>query len=175
MNEDKHQDSRGGSFDGTLAFLILRFWLAARAIVTGIEKFAGFKIKNEEMVDAATGESMGLMVDVKYKFYSMTNYAAIPDSLKSQFEREPLMPAAMTTPFYAVLGWALILLGVMLLAGIGTRISLFLQGLLYTGLTIGLILIKQDEGVAWLGIHVGLVALALTLAKHNRFSLLKKW
>jgi thiosulfate dehydrogenase [quinone] large subunit len=42
-------------------------------------------------------------------------------------------------------------------------------------LTVGLILIKQDDGVAWLGIHVALVAFALALARHNRFTLLKKW
>jgi thiosulfate dehydrogenase [quinone] large subunit len=63
----------------------------------------------------------------------------------------------------------------MLLVGIGTRISLMLQGLLYIVLTAGLILIKQDDGVAWLGIHVALVALALVLARHNRFTILRKW
>jgi thiosulfate dehydrogenase (quinone) large subunit len=177
MNEVKIQDSRGGSFDGTLAFLVLRLWLAMRAIVTGIEKFSGFHIKQEALIDAETGlpAASGLMVDVKYKFYSLTNYAAIPQSMQDKFAKEPLLPAFTTTPFYAVLGWALILLGLMLLVGIGTRISLFLQGLLYIGLTVGLILIKQDDGVAWLGIHVALIALALTLAQHNRFSLLKKW
>jgi len=38
-----------------------------------------------------------------------------------------------------------------------------------------LILIRQDDGVAWLGIHVALVALALMLAKYNKFVILKKW
>jgi thiosulfate dehydrogenase [quinone] large subunit len=42
-------------------------------------------------------------------------------------------------------------------------------------LSIGLILIKQDDGVAWLGLYVGLIALALMLSKHNRFAILKKW
>ena len=63
----------------------------------------------------------------------------------------------------------------MLLVGLGTRVSLFLQGLLYIGLTAGLILIKQDDGIAWLGIHVALVAFALILSQHNRLCLLKKW
>jgi thiosulfate dehydrogenase [quinone] large subunit len=39
----------------------------------------------------------------------------------------------------------------------------------------GLLLIKQDDGIAWLGIHAALVAMALMLAKHNRLCLLKKW
>jgi len=117
----------------------------------------------------------GALIEIKQKYYSITNYAAVPPSLKDKLSLEPLLPHAATTPFYAVLGWALIVLGVMLLIGIGTRISLFLQGLIYIALTAGLILIKQDDGVAWLGIHVALVAFALVLAKHNRFSLLKKW
>jgi len=46
--------------------------------------------------------------------------------------------------------------------------------LIYVALTVGLILIKQDDGVAWLGIHMALIAFALILAKHNRFALFKK-
>ncbi|HLP77730.1 MAG TPA: hypothetical protein VK327_12530, partial [Candidatus Paceibacterota bacterium] len=172
MNESKPQDSCCCSIDGTLAFLILRGWLAIRAITTGIEKFAGFKTEQKPFVDPVTGmeDPSGAMVEIKQKFYSITNYSAIPQSLKDKFANEPMLPHAATTPFYAVLGWALIVLGVMLLVGLGTRVSLFLQGLLYIGLTAGLILIKQDDGVAWLGIHVGLIALALVLAKHNRLT-----
>jgi thiosulfate dehydrogenase [quinone] large subunit len=117
----------------------------------------------------------GAMVEVKQKFYALTNYSGIPQTLKDKFSTEPLLPHATTTPFYALLGWALIILGLMLLIGVGTRLSLFLQGLLYTALTAGLILIKQEDGVAWLGVHVGLVALALVLVKYNRFTLLRKW
>jgi thiosulfate dehydrogenase [quinone] large subunit len=50
-----------------------------------------------------------------------------------------------------------------------------LLGLLYISLTWGLILIKQDEGVAWLGVHMIMVVMALMLSEHNRLSLLKKW
>ena len=35
------------------------------------------------------------------------------------------------------------------------------------------VLIREDGGVAWLGIHVALVAFALILAKHNRFAITK--
>jgi thiosulfate dehydrogenase (quinone) large subunit len=177
MNETKFQESGCCSFDGTLAFLVLRGWLAVRAIATGIEKFAGFRTEQKPFVDPVTGmeDPSGALVEIKQKFYSITNYSPIPQSLKDKFALEPMLPHAATKPFYALLGWALIVLGVMLLLGIGTRISLFLQGLLYISLTAGLILIKQDDGVAWLGIHVGLIALALVLAKHNRFSILKKW
>src|SRR5690348_338019 len=164
-------------WDFTLAFLLLRLWLGVRALLTGIEKFSAFKTIQKPFVDPVTGmvDSSGAMIEVKQKFYSFTNYSAIPQSLKDKFATEPLLPHAATTPFYGVLGPALILLGLMLIIGVGTRISLFIQGLIYIALTIGLILIKQDDGVAWLGIHVALVALALMLVRHNRFSLLRKW
>ena len=74
-----------------------------------------------------------------------------------------------------MLGPALIATGIMLLLGIGTRLSLFIQGLIYIMLTVGFILIRQDDGISWLGIHVALVAMALMLAKHNKLALLKKW
>jgi len=163
--------------DSSLAFLVLRGWLGVRALLTGIEKFSSFKIVQKPLIDTATGmvDPSGAMVDVKQKIYGLANYSAIPSSLKDKFALEPLLPGTLTTPFYAMLGPLLIALGLMLLVGLGTRVSLFVQGLLYIGLSAGLILIKQDDGIAWLGIHVALIALALTLAKHNRFCILKKW
>ena len=160
--------------DRTLAFLVLRGWLAVRAILAGLEKFSGFNTVQKPFVDPVTGmvDPSGAMVEVKEKYYSLTNYTALPQSLKDKFAQEPLLPKAATAPFYGGLGWALILLGVMLLFGVGTRISLFLQGILYICLTIGLILINQNDGVAFLGIHVALIALALALAKHNRLCIL---
>jgi thiosulfate dehydrogenase [quinone] large subunit len=49
------------------------------------------------------------------------------------------------------------------------------MGLVYTSLTFGLILIKQDAGIAWLGVHIIMVVMALALAKYNKFAILKKW
>ena len=163
-------------FDHTMAFLLLRGWLGMRAVVTGIEKFGYSNLVQKPLIDPATGmeDPSGAMIEVKQKAYALSHYAAIPDSLKEKFALEPLLPKFMTVPFYATLGWVLIALGLSLLIGLGTRISLFLQGLLYIGLTFGLILIKQDDGVAWLGIHVGLIAMALMLAKHNRFAICNK-
>jgi thiosulfate dehydrogenase [quinone] large subunit len=73
------------------------------------------------------------------------------------------------------LGPAFILTGIMLLIGLGTRLSLAAQGLLFIALTVGLVLINQDDGVAWLGIHIGLVAAAFLLVQYNRFAVLNKW
>jgi thiosulfate dehydrogenase (quinone) large subunit len=176
------QNGTGGSLDGcncdyTLAFLLLRGWLALRALLTGIEKFSTYKIIQKPLIDPVTGmeDPSGAMLDVKVKFYALTNYSGIPASLKDKFANEPMLPHFSMSAFNLMLGPALIATGLMLLLGLGTRLSLFLQGLLYIALTAGLILIRQDDGIAWLGIHVALVALALMLAKYNKFVLLKKW
>lgn len=157
---ERSADGRKGFFgdwtDETWAFLVLRLWLALRAIVTGLQKFWGKDEANQW--------------DFGFKYYK-----AVPDALKTKFAEDPMFPAALSGPFYALLGYVLIISGLMTLLGIGTRISLVVQGLLYTALTFGLILIKQDAGVAWLAIHVALVAMALVWAKHNRLAVLKKW
>lgn len=173
--ENKTKETHNGSY--TLAFLILRLWLAVRAIVTGIEKFGAYRTTQIPLVDSVTGmeDPSGAMIDVKVKYYSLTNYSGIPSSLKDKFNHEPLLPHPLLTAFDHLLGPVLILTGLTLLLGLGTRVSLFVQGLLYVVLTAGLILIHQDDGVAWLGIHVALVAFALTLAKHNKFAILQKW
>ena len=181
MNDstDTNPDNSAGSSGGghSLAFLVLRLWLAVRAILTGIEKFGAYKTIQKPLIDPVTHmeDPSGAMVDVKVKMYSLTNYSGIPPSLKDKFANEPLLPHPLLTAFDRVLGPALIVTGVMLLLGLGTRLSLFVQGLIYITLTVGLILIRQDDGVALLGIHVALVAMALMLTRHNRFALLKQW
>ena len=171
-------DKGGGcNCDYAMAFLVLRCWLGFRALLAGIEKYASFNTIQKPLIDPVTGmeDPSGAMVDVKIKYYAMTNYSGIPPSLKDKFASEPLLPKFALHHFDSLLGPLLILSGAMLLLGLCTRVSLFVQGLLYTALMVGLLLIHQEDGVAWLGIHVGLVALALTLAKHNRLCLLKKW
>jgi len=185
MNTPNENQKTGGSeasagcccnCDYSLAFLVLRGWLAVRAIVTGIEKFGAYKSVQKPLLDA-TGQpdASGAMVDVKVKFYAMANYSGIPAGLKGKFANEAMLPPFALTAFDKMLGPALLATGLMLLLGLGTRISLFVQGLIYIALTVGLILIHQDDGISWLGIHVALVALALMLAKHNKLTLLKKW
>ena len=92
-----------------------------------------------------------------------------------KFEAEPMM-LKLGLPLYdKILGPVLIILGVTILLGLASRTSLFLLGLLYVSLTWGLILINQNDGVAWLGTHMVLITLALMLADHNRLTILKKW
>jgi thiosulfate dehydrogenase [quinone] large subunit len=182
MNDstDKKQNGSGDSpccnCDFTLAFLVLRGWLAVRAILTGVEKFGAYKSIQQPLLDAnGQPDASGAVVDVKVKFYALANYTGIPAGLKGKFANEALLPSFALNLYDHLLGPALIATGLMLLLGLGTRLSLFVQGLIYISLTVGLILIRQDDGISWLGIHVALVALALMLAKHNKFALLKKW
>jgi thiosulfate dehydrogenase [quinone] large subunit len=180
MNDSTPTQTGGGNAcecERMLAFLVLRGWLAVRALMTGIEKFGAYKTIQKPLVDPVTGmeDPSGAMVDVKIKFYSLTNYSGVPPALKDKFANEPLLPHFALSSFDHLLGPALIATGIMLLLGLGTRIALTLQGLIYIMLTVGLIMIRQDDGVASLGIHIALVAFALLLAKYNKLAVLKKW
>ena len=161
----------------TLAFLTLRAWLGVRAFGTGLEKYTEALRKQVPLIDPATGmeDPSGAMIEVTEKVYGLSHYKALPPALATKLANEPLLPDWLFSIFSACLGPALLLLGLTTLLGVATRTSLFIQGLLYTALMYGLLLIGQDNGVAWLGTHVLLVAGALVLSTHNRFALWKKW
>jgi thiosulfate dehydrogenase [quinone] large subunit len=165
------------NWDFTFAFLALRLWLGVRALFVGIQKFAAYKSVAMPLIDPSTGQpdASGVMVNVNVKSYALANYAGIPVALRDKFAQEPLFPKFVLTVFDKMLGPAFILTGIMLLIGFGTRLSLLAQAALFIALTVGLVLIDQNDGVAWLGIHIGLVAGAFLLAEHNRFVVLKKW
>lgn len=166
----------GTDWAATFGFWLLRFWLALRAIQTAIEKYAGYRVEKRPILDEfGNPDVSGAVYEAKIKFYSLANYHGLPASMARQFQDEPLMPAWMLKAYGAALGPALLVLGVTLLLGIGTRVSLFLMGLIYLSLTWGLILVGQDGGVAWMGTHLLLVVAALVLAKHNRLAVVKSW
>lgn len=159
----------------TYGALLLRVWLAVRAIQTGVEKFAGTKAADQVVtVDGAPNE-YGLTAAGSVKNYALENYHGVPEALMTKFQTEPLMLKFALPLYDKILGPTLLILGFTILLGIASRTSLFLLGLLYVSLTWGLILIKQDEGVSWLGVHMILIVMALMLAEHNRFAILKKW
>lgn len=165
------------AWDFTFAFLVLRLWLGVRALFVGIQKFAAYKSVAVPLIDPSTGQpdASGVMVNVSLKSYALANYAGIPVSLRDKFGHDPVFPKFALTLFDHILGPAFILTGIMLIVGLGTRLSLLIQGGLFIALTVGLVLIDQNDGVAYLGIHIGLVAAAFLLAQHNRFAVLKKW
>ena len=168
---------RTGQWDYTFAFWGLRLWLGARALFVGIQKYAAYKSVAMPLIDPSTGQpdASGVMVNVNVKSYALANYAGVPAGLRDKFVHEPLFPKFALVAFDKLLGPAFILTGLMLIIGLGTRVSLAVQGLLFVALTVGLVLIDQNDGVAYLGIHIGLVAAAFVLARHNRLAVLKKW
>jgi len=160
--------------DKSLAFLLLRFWLGLRALATGIEKYTA-KIDMPKPVLDDMGMDTGTEVMVKVKQYGFDHYHALPQVFADKFAQEPLLPAFLMKPFCSVLGIVLIVLGITTLLGICMRVSLFLQGLLYVGLTFGFILLAVDEGIAQLALHTLLCAVALTWVKYNCFTLTTKY
>jgi thiosulfate dehydrogenase [quinone] large subunit len=165
------------SWDFSLAYLVLRLWLGARALFAGIEKFSAYRSVAVPLIDPSTGQpdASGVMVNVNIKSYALAQYTGIPAALRDKFAHDPLLPKFALVAFDKMLGPALIVTGIMLLVGLGTRASLFIQALIYIALTVGLVLIDQPDGVAYLGIHIGLIGAALVLAGHNRFVVLRKW
>jgi thiosulfate dehydrogenase [quinone] large subunit len=165
------------AWDFTLAFMMLRLWLGVRALFVGIQKYAAYKSVAMPLIDPSTGQpdASGVMVNVSVKSYALSNYAGIPVGLRDKFAHDPMFPKFALTLFDKMLGPAFILTGIMLIIGLGTRVSLLIQGLLFIALTVGLVLIDANDGVAYLGIHIGLVAAAFLLVQHNRFAVLKKW
>jgi thiosulfate dehydrogenase (quinone) large subunit len=130
----------------TSAFLLLRLFLAVRALMSCVEKF----------------ESAGV--------YSLQNYTTNMTRMATGITGASFLPLWATKAFALPLGFILGLLGVMLLLGLKTRLTLIVMGLLYIALAFGLMAVQQGDGVAWLGVYLGLVVAALTLVRHNRFA-----
>lgn len=153
------------------AYLVLRVWLGLRALVTGIEKFSATVSKELPMGAEDGGVAIpGLVTEVKVKEYGFSHYQGVPEPLYEKLAEEPLMPGFALSIYSGLLGYALIAVGIMILAGIYSRVALLVSGLIWASLTVGLIMLKQDAGIAWLGMHVALTVGALLLVKHNRFS-----
>jgi thiosulfate dehydrogenase [quinone] large subunit len=164
------------AYASTCAFLLLRLWLGMRAIITGLEKFAGKITEQKPLLDEfGQPDINGAMVAVDHKVYALKYYQGLPAALASKFAAEPLLPGFLMKPYGAVLGYVLIAAGLTLVLGIATRTSLFIHGLIYVSLSFGLVLINESGGVAWLAIHLLLVVAALRLASHNCCALTKRW
>jgi len=163
--------------------LLLRLWLAVRAIQTGLEKYAGTTVSDQPVKIDGVANTQGLSSSEAVKDYALSHYHGVPQGLLDKFKAEPFMRSYTVMDYTIdplkiydlVLGPILLVLGVTILLGIASRTSLFLLGLLYISLTWGLILIKQDDGVSWLGVHMILIVMALMLSSYNRCTIFKKW
>ena len=81
------------------------------------------------------------------------------------------LPAFMITPYFYTLAFALVLVGITCVLGLATRLSLFIGGLLFVSLSLGLMMLPDDTASVQLGVQVGLAALALVTLKPNPMSL----
>jgi len=158
----------------SFAILLIRVWLGIRAFISGIEKFSGKIASDSDVVIDGATNSYGLTASESVKTYGIAFYHGIPAALKEKFLNEPLLPNFLVNFFDVILGPALILFGITTVLGIIPRISLLALGFIFSILTVGLILIKQDAGVAWLGTHILLIAFALYNAEKDKYTLLGK-
>jgi thiosulfate dehydrogenase [quinone] large subunit len=147
MNEPAASSLQAPRCENTWAFLLLRLFLGLRTLLEGAEKFeAGGK-------------------------YSIATYHDNMKHMAEGITGASFLPLWATHLFAAPLGYLLILLGAALLLGVKTRLTLILTGLLYVGLSFGLMAVQENEGVAWLGLHLALFVGALLLVRFNRFAL----
>lgn len=133
--------------DATAAFLLLRLFLGLRALLSGLEKF----------------EAGGT--------YSFANYYTNMARMAQGITGASFLPLWATKVFAMSLGYVFVVLAIALLLGLKTRVTLIVMGLVYVGLGFGLMAVQESEGVAWIGVYVGLVTGALLLLRHNRWAL----
>lgn len=153
------------------AMIMLRIWLGIRCLQAGIEKYAGTVLISTPTEIAGAPEANGMETTLSLKVYSLENYKGVPESLSDKFKNEPLINEWFLGLYDTSLGPLLVITGLCVLFGLATRLSLLAMGLIYTSLTFGLILLNQASGIAWLGTHIILIALALLLAGYNRIEL----
>ncbi len=139
--------SCGRTFEYTAAFLLLRLFLGLRTVLAGVEKY----------------ENKGT--------YSVANYQQNMEHMAQGITTASFLPLWMTRNFAHASGYVLLILGALLLLGIKSRLTLTLTGVLYVALAFGLMAVQEQQGVAWLGIYVALIAGALVLVRHDRFAL----
>jgi thiosulfate dehydrogenase [quinone] large subunit len=147
MSEPTSSAPAASRSEYTWAFLMLRLFLGLRTFLEGVEKFE------------------------KNGTYSSANYHENMGRLAQGITGASFLPLWATRGYANVLGYVLIVLGAALLLGVKTRTTLILTGLLYVSLSFGLMAVQENEGVAWLGVYIGLIAGALVLVRHDRFAL----
>jgi thiosulfate dehydrogenase (quinone) large subunit len=141
-------ESKGSHCHWAYAHVILRLWVGMRLLFAGLDKF----------------REKGA---VSFGFGNLEkNLKPINDLMLAN---TPL-PSFMVGPYFYVLSFALILSGIACLLGIATRISLFIGGLIFVSLSLGLMLLPDDNAAVTLGVQVGLAALALVTYKPNKLS-----
>lgn len=132
--------------DHTLAYLLLRLFLGLRTLMAGLEKFEA------------------------NRSFSTANYSENMTRMATGISNNSVIPLWAAKAFALPLGYLLTILGLALILGVKSRITLFVTGLVYVGLGFGLMAVQEGEGVAWIGMQVLMFAFALMLVRNERFA-----
>lgn len=169
--------------EATWGFLFLRLWIGFRMLFAGAEKFyakvldpeteleeykfawGNAKVTAEENIHKVVADNAFLPLNPQDFFVKV--FGADPEKISF------LEPLKFDLWFAMALPYLLLVFGATLILGIVPRVSLFMAGITFMLLSIGLMSLPDNEGIAFLGIHVGLVAVALCLIKQARFNLTK--
>jgi hypothetical protein len=169
--------------EATWGFLLLRLWIGFRMLFAGAEKFWAKTIPVEGTEDLKYGFSWAnanyTAKENIYQVVADNQFLPLnPYNLLVRFGVDPdkigfLEMFKFDLWFAMALPYLLLTFGVTLILGILPRTSIFMAGITFMLLSIGLMSMPDNEGIATLGIHVGLCAVALCLVKQARFNLTK--
>ncbi len=169
--------------EATWGFLFLRLWIGFRMLFAGAEKFYAkvldedtgieeykfawghAKITAEDNIHKVVADNAFLPLNPKE--FCVAVFGADPEKVGFLGGLKFDLWFAMSLPYL------LLVFGAFLVVGILPRTSLFMAGITFMLLSVGLMSMPDNEGIAALGIHVGLVAVALCLVKQARFNLTK--
>ncbi len=141
-------DSKGSHCHWAQAHVILRLWVGLRLFFAGVDKFRE---------KGGTGLSFSNLEK---------NLAPIADLMKTN----SLMPGFMVTPYFYFLTLALVLVGITCIVGFATRLSLFIAGLIFISLSMGMMTLPDDNTAVNIGLQVAIAAMALVTYKANKLS-----
>lgn len=133
----------------TWAFISLRLFLGLRLLVAGWGKFvneAGFSFSNY--------------------------YDGFATFIINTYTEQTALPKFLVATFAYSLGYAEIILGAFLLVGVKTKYVLALIGLTFVTLSFGNMVLGDNQGIAYLGIHLLITAAALYFVRHNKLEAL---
>lgn len=154
-------------FDLAFANLLLRLWIGLRLVGAGIDKWRagscfGFKGVGSDGVeiDVARGVS-----------FTAENYdKKLANIAKLTFDKG-FLPKPLCDMYAKPLGYILVGVGIWVVVGLISELSLFAAGLVFLSLGVGLATLPDDTEVVYIGIHILIVAAALATSRHKNFSI----
>lgn len=139
-------------YELAFANLILRLWVGLRLFMAGIDKFRPKGTNDFRIGDLETLKK---------------NATPIFDNMV----QNTFMPSWMVANYVFVLSYALIIVGILVIVGLFSRLSLLLAGLLFVSLSFGLMALPDDDQAVFRGIEVAIAAFALATAAHGKISI----